>query len=190
MAARRATRWWQEAERNGAIEAGVQDRGRAATAGGLGSARRRGAGGRGKADSVAEYRAGQLLSPQNLAGDRDTLLTDYMSRGFDQVKVDVTQRSRRRTQARWMWFFTSRRAADFCTQGADHRLALYAAGDGGEGDHTACGDPLNETALADTQRNLYDLALFNEVNTASENPNGGETDKTVLLQLQEARRWC
>jgi len=33
--------------------------------------------------------AGQLLSPENLAGDRDALLTDYMSRGFDQVKVEV-----------------------------------------------------------------------------------------------------
>jgi outer membrane protein insertion porin family len=36
--------------------------------------------------------AGQLLSPQNLAGDRDALLTDYMSRGFDQVQVDVPSR--------------------------------------------------------------------------------------------------
>jgi outer membrane protein insertion porin family len=35
--------------------------------------------------------AGQLLSPQNLAGDRDALLTDYMSRGFDQVRVEVAQ---------------------------------------------------------------------------------------------------
>ncbi len=28
------------------------------------------------------------------------------------------------------------------------------------------GDPLNQTALAETQRNLYEFALFNEVNTA------------------------
>ena len=34
------------------------------------------------------------------------------------------------------------------------------------------GDPLNQTALLDTQRNLYDFALFNEVNTAVENPDG------------------
>ena len=51
------------------------------------------------------------------------------------------------------------------------------------------GDPLNQTALAETQRNLYDFALFNEVNTAVENPNGGEPHKTVLLQTTEARRW-
>ena len=51
------------------------------------------------------------------------------------------------------------------------------------------GDPLNQTALADTQRNLYAFALFNEVNTAVENPNGDAPEKTVLLQATEARRW-
>ena len=52
------------------------------------------------------------------------------------------------------------------------------------------GDPLNQTALLDTQRNLYELALFSEVNAAVENPNGGATRKTVLLQASEARRWA
>ena len=51
------------------------------------------------------------------------------------------------------------------------------------------GDPLNETALLDTQRNLYEFALFNEVDTAVENPTGDETYKTILLQAVEARRW-
>ena len=36
---------------------------------------------------------GQLLSPQNLAGDRDALLTDYLSRGFDQVHIEVEQQT-------------------------------------------------------------------------------------------------
>ena len=49
------------------------------------------------------------------------------------------------------------------------------------------GDPLNQSALAETQRNLYEFALFNEVNTAVQNPTGGEPYKTVLLQTTEAR---
>jgi hypothetical protein len=32
--------------------------------------------------------------------------------------------------------------------------------------------PLDQTALLDTQRNLYDLALFNEVNPVIQNPTG------------------
>ena len=51
------------------------------------------------------------------------------------------------------------------------------------------GDPLNQTALAETQRNLYEFALFNEVNTAIENSTGNEPYKTVLVQTTEARRW-
>ena len=51
------------------------------------------------------------------------------------------------------------------------------------------GDPLNENALLETQRNLYEFALFNEIDTAIENPNGEEARKTVLIQAAEARRW-
>jgi outer membrane protein insertion porin family len=51
------------------------------------------------------------------------------------------------------------------------------------------GEPLNQTALLQMQRKLYDLALFNEVNTAIQNPGGEETYKNVLLNLTEAKRW-
>src|SRR6202007_3230482 len=51
------------------------------------------------------------------------------------------------------------------------------------------GDPLNQTALLDTQRKLYDLTLFNQVNTAVQNPAGDELRKNVLLQFTEARGW-
>ena len=55
--------------------------------------------------------------------------------------------------------------------------------------HVHPGDPLNQTALLDTQRKLYDLTLFNQVNTAVQNPLGDELRKNVLLQFTEARRW-
>jgi outer membrane protein insertion porin family len=51
------------------------------------------------------------------------------------------------------------------------------------------GDPLNQTALLDTQRRLYNLALFNEVNAAVQNPTGDAARKNVLVQLTEAKRW-
>ena len=34
---------------------------------------------------------GQPLSPESLAGDRETLVTYYLSKGFDQVHVELTQ---------------------------------------------------------------------------------------------------
>ena len=51
------------------------------------------------------------------------------------------------------------------------------------------GDPLDQSALLETQRNLYSLALFNEVNAAVQNPTGDAPEKNVLLQVTEARRW-
>ena len=51
------------------------------------------------------------------------------------------------------------------------------------------GDPLDQSALLETQRNLYNLALFNEVNAAVQNPDGDAEQKNVLVQIQEAKRW-
>jgi outer membrane protein assembly complex protein YaeT len=134
--------------------------------------------------------AGQLLSPENLSGDRDTLLTAYMSRGFEQVSVEVSQQIEAA--------YPDKVDVDFSIAEGEQVFVRKVLLTGLHATHPEtvaravtvhAGDPLNQTALLDTQRNLYNYALFNEVNTAVENPNGGETDKTVLLQLTEARRW-
>jgi outer membrane protein assembly factor BamA len=51
------------------------------------------------------------------------------------------------------------------------------------------GDPLDQSALLQTQRNLYNLALFSEVNAAVQNPMGNAPEKNVLVQVTEAKRW-
>jgi len=43
--------------------------------------------------------------------------------------------------------------------------------------------------MVDSQRRLYSLGLFNEVNMAVQNPEGLEPSKDVLFNLQEAKRW-
>jgi len=134
--------------------------------------------------------AGQLLSPQNLAGDRDALLTNYMSRGFDQVKVDVTQQYETGDTSKVdVAFHITEGPQIFVRKVLITGLHYTRPETVAKAITLHAGNPLNETALAETQRNLYDLALFSEVNTATENPNGGETYKTILLQLSEARRW-
>ncbi|HEY1160595.1 MAG TPA: POTRA domain-containing protein, partial [Terracidiphilus sp.] len=137
--------------------------------------------------------AGQLLSPQNLAGDRDALLTALMSRGFntDQVRVEVVQQIETTDPSKVDVVF-------HITEGQQIfvRKVLLTGLNYTRPDTVARaitlhpGDPLNQTALMDTQRNLYDFALFNEVDTAVENPLGAEPWKTVLLQAVEARRWA
>ena len=51
------------------------------------------------------------------------------------------------------------------------------------------GAPLSQEKMLQTQRNMYDLGIFNEVQTAIENPEGDEKDKDVLFQIKEAKRW-
>ena len=134
---------------------------------------------------------GQLFSFRNLAGDRDALLTLYLSRGFDQAAVNVSQQAEK----------TDANQVDVVFQ-IDEGEQVFVRNVLLTGLHYTrpatvasaitihAGDPLNNTALLDTQRNMYEYALFNEVNTAVENPNGNEAYKTVLLQAVEARRWA
>ncbi len=134
---------------------------------------------------------GQLLSPQNLAGDRDVLLTDYLSRGFEQASVDVAQQPDPADPNKVDVVFHITEGPQIFVRNVlitglhytrpatvDRAVTLHA------------GDPLDQTALLTTQSNLYELALFNEVNAAVENPTGGATRKTILLQASEARRWA
>jgi outer membrane protein assembly complex protein YaeT len=134
---------------------------------------------------------GQLLSPQNLAGDRDAIFADYLSRGFLQARVEVVQQPdpSDASQAEVTFHITE-------GQQTFVRNVLLTGLQSTRRDTVASaitlhpGDPLNETALMDTQRNLYEFALFSEVDAAVENPAGSEEYKTVLLQAVEARRWA
>ncbi|MGC1461669.1 MAG: POTRA domain-containing protein [Terracidiphilus sp.] len=134
---------------------------------------------------------GQLLSPQNLAGDRDALLTDYLSRGFEQANVDVAQQSEPADPSKVDVVFHITEGPqifvrDVLLTGLHYTRPVTVA----RAITLHAGDPLDQTALLDTQRNLYELALFNEVDAAVENPTGGATRKTILLQTAEARRWA
>lgn len=51
------------------------------------------------------------------------------------------------------------------------------------------GQPLSQAQIYESQRRLYDLGLFNSVQIAAINPDGAETDKTVLVNVAEADRW-
>jgi outer membrane protein assembly complex protein YaeT len=51
------------------------------------------------------------------------------------------------------------------------------------------GNPLRQTDVLETQRRLYDLGVLSQVQIASEDPGSEETDQTVLVGLEEAKRW-
>ncbi|MGA2206345.1 MAG: POTRA domain-containing protein [Terracidiphilus sp.] len=134
---------------------------------------------------------GQMLSPRNLSGDHDAILTEYYSRGFDQAAVSVTQQPDPSDSGKVdVVFHIDEGEQIFVRNVLLTGLEFTRPQTVARAIVIHPGDPLNQTALSDTQRNLYDFALFNEVNAAVENPNGDAPEKTVLLQMAEARRWA
>jgi outer membrane protein assembly complex protein YaeT len=145
---------------------------------------------RSKLQALMNTAAGQLFSPQNLAGDRDALLTDYLSRGFDQAQIEVEEQNEEKDPAKVdVTFHIHEGQQVFVRKVLISGLHYTRPDTVAKAITLHPGDPLNQTALAQTQRNLYEFALFNEVNTAIENPAGSEPYKTILLQTTEARRW-
>ncbi len=133
---------------------------------------------------------GQLLSPRSLAGDRDALLNEYVSRGFNEAHIDVEEipNPGDPNQVNVVLHITEG-SQTFVRKVLLTGLHYTRQDTVTPGITIKLGDPLNMQALQETQKNLYNYALFNEVDTAIQNPTGGETEKTVLLQTVEARRW-
>jgi outer membrane protein insertion porin family len=147
-----------------------------------------------KLTALLNTATGQPLSPESLAGDREALLTYYLSRGFDQAQVDVTQAESENDGKKDpskvdITFHVHEGEQVFLRRVLITGLHYTRRQTIARGITMKEGEPLDESALLDTQRNLYDLALFNEVNPVIENPTGQEPRKTVLLQTTEARRW-
>lgn len=133
---------------------------------------------------------GQPFSLITLSNDRDAVLSYYLSHGFDQAKVEIQQNVDEQDPQR---VEVNLAVSEGQQVSIDHVLLSGLV-------HTRpavvqqqllvhAEDPLNQSALLQTQRNLYNLALFNEVNAAVQNPTGNAPTKNVLVQISEAKRW-
>jgi outer membrane protein assembly factor BamA len=138
--------------------------------------------------ALLNSQVGQPFSLISLSGDRDAILSYYLSHGFEQARIDVKQQTESAEKTSVTLTVTEGEQVSVdrvLESGIVHtrpnavarQVTIHA------------GDPLDQSALLDTQRKLYGLALFNEVTTAVQNPDGDVPKKNVLLQLSEARRW-
>jgi outer membrane protein insertion porin family len=133
---------------------------------------------------------GQPYSAQGIVNDRDALLTYYLAHGFDHAQINVTQQQDARNPDRIdVNLHVSEGEQTFIRHVLVSGLHYTRASTVNRHILVRAGQPLNQTALLDTQRQLYDLTLFNEVDTAVQNPAGNEPEKNVLIQFSEARRW-
>jgi outer membrane protein insertion porin family len=141
-------------------------------------------------DTLLQTEHGQPFSLLTLSGDRDAILNYYLAHGFEQARVEIKQQIEPgESHVADVQFNVAEGAQVFVDKvllsGIRHtrrslveeQLLIHA------------NEPLNESALLETQRNLYNLALFNEANVAVQNPTGDAPRKNVLVQLTEAKRW-
>jgi outer membrane protein assembly factor BamA len=134
--------------------------------------------------------SGQPFSLVTLSGDRDAMLSYYLSHGFDQVRVEVKQDKDGADATKVNVALNVTEGPQVfinhvLVSGIENTRPKVVA----KGILVHPGDPLDQTALLETQRNLYNMALFNEVVTAVQNPAGDAPTKNVLVQMTEAKRW-
>ncbi len=126
----------------------------------------------------------------NVNEDRNLVQTYYFSKGYDNAQINLFQQSEPDHPDQVDFTMKVLAGKQFFVRkviisGLRHTKPAVVQ----QRVLLAPNDPLNQTALLQMQRRLYDLALFNEVNTAIQNPNGDESYKNILLNLTEAKRW-
>jgi len=132
---------------------------------------------------------GQPYSEFNTAGDRDNILAIYFNEGFPDARFESrvepgTEPGRVNLQYQ-------------ITEGPQTRIAkVLLAG----AEHTKPNviqrelltdppEPLRQGEVVESQRRLYNLGIFSRVQIAPQNPTGTEQDKTLVVLVDEARRY-
>jgi outer membrane protein assembly complex protein YaeT len=132
---------------------------------------------------------GQPYSEFNVAADRDNILAIYFNEGFPEARF-VARIEPGSEPGRVHLHYQ-------VTEGAQMRVArVLLAGH----DHTrpgviqrelliGSGEPLRQGDIVESQRRLYNLGIFSRVQIAPQNPAGAQQDKTLVVLVDEARRY-
>ncbi|HEX8893315.1 MAG TPA: outer membrane protein assembly factor BamA [Terriglobales bacterium] len=133
---------------------------------------------------------GQPFSQADIISDRDALTFFYYNRGFPDVQFDSSFKPAEGEPYRMDVTYT-------ITEG-QHVNVDRVIVTGLENTRQSVlnrrmriqsGDPLSQAEMVDSQRRLYNLGIFNQVDMAVQNPEGIEPLKNVLFNLTEAPRW-
>lgn len=132
----------------------------------------------------------QPFSNFNMATDRDNVVNHYFNRGFPEVRFEwVTQPvegdptrmnvTYKITEGRRLFVDRVLISGLYFTQPfvVDRELLIRD------------GEPLSQAEMFDSQRRLYDLGIFNEVEVAVQNPEGQARHKNVMFDITEAKRY-
>jgi outer membrane protein insertion porin family len=134
----------------------------------------------------------QGFDESSLSDDRDTILSKYFDNGFPNATVDVGYVNVPSADAlpRVGVTFTIHEGEQFFVdQLFLDGLHYTRFGVARREVPLQPGAPLSQQAILESQRRLYDLGLFKQVDTAIQNPDGTQSRKNVLVTAREADRY-
>ena len=132
---------------------------------------------------------GQVFSDFDVATDRETILAEYGRNGFQNAAVEWDTEPGPRPDTVDLRFMIDEGDQQFVRQIVATGLETTRPSLVQKRFDLKPGDPLSQAAMADTQRKLYDLGIFAQVNMAIQNPDGEEDQKNLLYDIEEARRY-
>jgi len=135
---------------------------------------------------------GQGFDESSLADDRDTILGKYFDNGFPNAAVDVSYLpvpSEAALPLVGVTFTIHEGEQFFVNQVFLDGLHYTRMGVARREMRVQPGAPLSQQDMLESQRRLYDLGLFKQVDTAIQNPEGTESRKSVLVTAREADRY-
>ena len=135
---------------------------------------------------------GQGFDESSLADDRDTILGKYFNNGFPNATVDVSYvpvSSSDNLPRVGVTFSIHEGEQFFVNQVFLDGLHHTRPGVARREMRVEAGAPLSQQDMLESQRRLYDLGLFKQVDTAIQNPDGTESRKNVLVTASEADRY-
>jgi outer membrane protein insertion porin family len=132
----------------------------------------------------------QPFSEANVANDRDSLTYFYYDRGFPNVQFESSTTPVPGDPPRMNVVYKITEGQRIFVDrvlltGLNHTRPYIV----NRQMRIQSGDPLSQNRMVASQRRLYSLGLFNEVNMAVQNPEGLEPTKDVLFNVTEAKRW-
>ncbi|HXP79999.1 MAG TPA: POTRA domain-containing protein [Verrucomicrobiae bacterium] len=137
---------------------------------------------------------GQPYSEFNVSSDRDNILATYYDQGFSEAQfaADVEKLPaagpKEGPVVRLRYHITEGPqvlVAKVLLSGYEHTRAGVISRQVG----IKTGEPLSEGTVVETQRKLYNLGIFSRVSIAPQNPDGEDEKKTVVVMVDEARRY-
>ncbi len=139
--------------------------------------------------SVVGSTPGQPFSEFNMAGDRDNILALYYNEGFPEARFQpVAEDAGAPNRMRLIYRIV---------EGPQFKVKqVLLGGYQSTRENTiarevklAPGEPLRQGDIVETQRRLYNLGIFSRAQIAPQNPSGTDTDKTLIVLVEEAKRY-